>query len=131
MPLPSNEELSKLSLETLLKLWMLTQEYKRKMALGGVGCMPVSAVQALAEAVPDQLVKDIVADNRRGVPGPSGLLGPSTGGNPTVRGSGWQKPTPLEPPSGVRYCDQIADHFAALDKAEAIADAIDKVKRIK
>lgn len=131
MALPSNEELAKLPRETLLKLWMLTQEYKRKLAMGGVGCMPPSAVQALAEAVSDHLVRDIVADNRRGVPGPSGLLGPSTGGNPTVRGSGWQKPTPLEPPSGVRYCDQIADHFAALDRAEAIADVIDKVKRIR
>ena len=129
--LPSKEELAKLPPETLLKMWALVREYIAKLAVDGVGCMPASAVQALAEAVPDQLVKDIVADNRRGVPEPSGLLGPSTGGSPTVKGSGWQKPTPLEPPSGVRYVDQIADHFAALDKAEAIADAIDKVKRIK
>jgi hypothetical protein len=129
MPLPTNEQLAKLSPEQLLQLWMLTQQFKRR--LMAEGCMPVSAIDDLARAVPDKLMSEIVNDQRRGVPAPSGLAGPSEPNGPSVRGDGWQKPTPLEPPSGIKYVDQIADHFAAMDREQALGDAIDRIRKIK
>jgi hypothetical protein len=129
MPLPTNEELARLPRETLLKLWVLTQQFKRR--LMAEGCMPVSAIDDLARAVPDKLMSEIVNDQRRGVAAPSGLAGPSEPKEPKVRGSGWQAPTPLEPPSGIKYVDQIADHFAQLDREQMVADAIDRVRKIR
>jgi hypothetical protein len=45
---------------------------------------------------------------------------------PQARGSGWSKPIPVQSPPGVALADRIADHFAALDKAEAIKQALTK-----
>jgi hypothetical protein len=124
MPLPTNEQLAKLSPEQLLQLWMLTQQFKRR--LMAEGCMPVSAIDDLARAVPDKLMSEIVNDQRRGVAAPSGLAGPNEPQGPKVRGSGWDKPIPLESPPGVKYCDQIADHFAALDRLDMIRQIMGK-----
>jgi hypothetical protein len=94
-----------------------------------LGCMPQSAVDDLAKAVPDALVRDIVNDNRKG-PSVPGWLPPEKP-EPRAKGSGWLNPEPLTVPSGTKYVDQIANHFDKLDREQAIADAIDKVKRIK
>jgi hypothetical protein len=132
MKLPSNEQLSKMSMEQLLGLWRLVREFRIKLANAeGVGCMPASAVKAMTDVLDDRLMSDIVNDSRRGVPAPSGLAGPVEPRPLVERGSGWQKPTPLEPPSGVRYVDEIARSFAALDKEQMIAEAIDRVRKIK
>ena len=73
-----------------------------------------------------QTKRDIVNDNRRGVSEP-GWLPPKAGGA-VKRGTGWVDPGRLEPPPGVEHVDRIADHFAAVDRSEAIkkiADAAD------
>jgi hypothetical protein len=94
--------------------------------------LPLSAIDEMAKIVPDKLMAEIVGDNQKakGVPAPSGLL-PDEPKPMVQRGSGWAKPTPLEPPSGVRYVDEIAQHFAALDKEQMIADAADRIRKIK
>jgi hypothetical protein len=106
--------------------------YKKFLALRNTpasGCMPNSAIDDLAKAVPDKLVAEIVGDHRKGRSDPGWL--PPDKVEPKPRGSGWLKPTPLEPPSGSRYVDQIAQHFAQIDKEQMIADAIDRVRKIK
>jgi hypothetical protein len=106
--------LAAMSREQLAKLLALIREAK---AMFGSGVMPQSAIKAMTDVVDDKLAREIVSDLRSGVGEPGGFLGPEK----TVakeRGSGWQKPTPLEPPPGVAHCDRIADHFAALDKRD-------------
>ena len=83
----------------------------------GLGCMPASAVQDLAKAVPDQLVRDIVADNRHGVSQP-GWLKPESG-EPVKRGDGWQKPQPYSVP-GLKYVDQLCDVQDAIDRRDLV-----------
>jgi hypothetical protein len=131
MPLPTNEQLSKLSPEQLVGLWRLVREFRLK--LMGAGPLPISAIEEMEKITPDRLMSDIVNDNRKagGVPAPSGLIPDEKREVAVERGSGWQKPTPLEPPSGIKYVDQIADHFAAMDREQAISDAIDRVRKIK
>jgi hypothetical protein len=117
MKLPTSEELSRLGPLELLSLWKLVQNYKAKLAFGGCGVMPASAVEDLVKAVPDEMVHAIVHDNRRGIPEPGSLAGSS--GGPVVRGTGWQKPLPLEGSvPGIRYVDQLCDVQDAVDKAE-------------
>jgi len=131
MKLPTDEELSKLTPEALFELWKLVKVYQRKIAEAeGCGLMPASAVKAMTDVVDDRLMQDIVNDSRRGVSQPSGLLDPQPA-QPVAKGSGWLKPTPLEPPSGVKYVDQIAESFAARDRMEEIAGVIDKVRKLK
>ena len=99
--------------------------------------MPPSAAQAMARVVPDIKDRkgfDRAAWQRMKGPGEPGGFGgpPKTGGaKPVEKGPGWENPRPLEPPPGVRICDQIADHFAKLDKEQMIADAIDRVRKVK
>src|ERR1700746_2330844 len=72
--------------EALLKM---IRELNAADSIGGP--MPQSAVDDLARAVPDQLVRDIVNDFRHG-PGVPGWLPPSTPSGQTKRGSGWHQP---------------------------------------
>jgi hypothetical protein len=104
----------------------------RELKMGaGIGCMPASAVKAMTDVVDDRLLASIVQDSRRGVSPPSSLAGPVEPRPAPVKGSGWDKPRLLEPPSGVQLCDQIADHFAKIDREQMIADAIDRVRKVK
>jgi hypothetical protein len=121
--------LPQMSREQLLSLGALVRQFR--INLMGMGPMPASAIEEMAKITPDALVRDIVNDSRRGVSAPSGLLPDETKAPAPVRGSGWQSPKPLEGPPGVKICDQIADHFAALDREQMIADAIDRVRKIK
>jgi hypothetical protein len=78
----------------------------------GMG-MPASAVKAMIEAVPDMRG---IAMEQRTVSGP-GMLKPSQ--EPVKpRGSGWVEPTPLEPPSGIKYVDQMCDVQDAIDRRD-------------
>lgn len=117
--------------EEAAKLLAMIRAYKARF-LAQAEPLPLSAIDEMAKIVPDKLMSEIVEDNRKakGVPAPSGLLTPERT-EPVVKGSGWAKPTPLEPPSGVRYVDEIAQHFAALDKEQMIADAADRIRKIK
>jgi hypothetical protein len=125
MPLPTSEQLSKMSMEQLLGLWRTVREFRMKMMAAGP--LPLSAIEEMSKIVPDQLMADIVRDNRKGVPAPSGLIPDEKREPAPVRGSGWSKPRPLEPPSGIRYVDQLCDVQDAIDKgdlARRIAGAI-------
>jgi hypothetical protein len=91
--------------------------------------MPASAAKAMAKIVPD--VKsggfDAHAHAQTKAPfevsgfGPPGMHGPA---KPVERGSGYVKAQPLTPPSGLRHVDAIAEHFAAIDKGEAIKQVV-------
>ena len=71
------------------------------------------AMAAMAAAVPDNLVRDIVGDNVRAAPV---AKPPET---PTVPSDhGWRDQVPLGPPEGQRWVDQQLDVQAALDKRE-------------
>jgi hypothetical protein len=73
----------------------------------------------MARAVPDDVMRDIVADQRRGVAQPSGLAAESDAPRRSMpRGVAVGAEIPLAPPPGVALCDRIADHFAALDRVE-------------
>ena len=121
MALPSLEELEKLPVETLIRLWALVRAQRMKMG-GASGCMPQNAVDDLVKCVPDELVRNIVGDNLRsgGVPAPSGMIPPEHSGpqsEPVLRTGGWVKPQALEGSvPGIRYVDQIAAGFAERDK---------------
>jgi hypothetical protein len=69
--------------------------------------MPASAIQAMVEAVPDALVRNIARDFHRGVTAPSSMI-PGRGQEPVVRGSGWVDPAPLASPPGIKLIDQMA-----------------------
>jgi hypothetical protein len=109
------EMVEKLDKEGLEMLLALVRAELRK----GDGCMPPEARNDLVGCVGDQLVRDIVNDQRRGISEP-GFLPVGGASPPQQRGSGWKQPPQLELPSGVKYVDQIADHFAELDKIDAM-----------
>jgi hypothetical protein len=85
--------------------------------------LPASAVKAMCDVVPD--FRGIAQEQKQGVGSPGGFLGPE------LKAEKKEPPRaveiPLEPPSGIRYVDQIAEHFDRLDRlqtAKQIADAI-------
>src|SRR5215467_15472663 len=131
MPFLTDEQLSQMTPEQLTRLLALVRVYRRKIEEAErCGLMPASAVKAMTGVVDDRLMQDIVNDQRKGVSQPTGLLDPQPA-QPVAKGSGWLTPTPLEPPSGVKYVDQIAESFAARDRVEEIAGVVDKVRKLK
>jgi hypothetical protein len=82
--------------------------------------MPPNAVKAMTAVVPEMRDRSKLPDTRRAsYPEPGGFGPPKTGSEPVKpRGSGWVEPRPLEPPSGVKICDQMMDVQDAIDKAE-------------
>ena len=70
---------------------MLKEMYRKHEAQSG--WMPQSAVDAMRAAVPDQLMADVVREQRHG-PGQPGSWAkePDAPKQPVVRGSGWSKP---------------------------------------
>jgi hypothetical protein len=89
----------------------------------------------LERAVPTDLVRDIVADNRHPIhpaQDPSAKVsvmgaGRVIDGNDTPvasNGTGWVDAPKVDNwrPPGVDLCDRIADHFAALDRAERVRE---------
>jgi hypothetical protein len=89
---------------------------RKAKAMFGTGAMPMSAVEDLVKAVPDEQVRAIVHDLRGGRAQPGGLI-EGTSGGPVVRGTGWAE-RKLESPPGVAICDQMMDVQDALDKRE-------------
>jgi len=67
----------------------------------------------MSRAVDDKLMREIVADSRRGVSQPSSLI-EEPKAEPAKRGTGWVEPRPLDVP-GIQYVDQLCD---AADAAE-------------
>ena len=66
---------------------------KLKAAEGSGSWLPQSAIQKMTDAVPDELMRDIVEDRKRGMT--PGWL-PQLKSEPVHRGSGWQSPPKLE-----------------------------------
>jgi hypothetical protein len=58
----------------------------------GQGIMPESAISDMAKAVPDQLVREIVADLRSGPAVPGSIVPTPRESEPVKRGSGWIEP---------------------------------------
>ena len=64
--------------------------------------MDASTMRALADAVPDHLVRSVVSDNMRSAP----VAKPAEG--PVVPSEGgWRKERPIEPPPGVKIIDEM------------------------
>jgi len=70
--------------------------------------MPRSAMQAMIDAVPDALMRDLRSDARKPNPITGGATAPS---QPVKRGSGWVDAKPLTAPEGIKLVDQIAEGF--------------------
>jgi hypothetical protein len=85
-------------------------------AVEGAAVMPQSAIEDMAKAVPDKLVREVVSDLRGGRVEPGWL--PPTKSPPIPRGTGWVKPLEHGSPSGQRYVDQMMDVQDALDKRD-------------
>jgi hypothetical protein len=86
---------------------------------------------AMMEAVPDNLMASIVADQRRGVAAPSSLASNPNAPQPEPRpkGSGWQDAAPLAPPPGIDILDRMMDQQDRRDKAALIDAEIRKQLR--
>jgi len=90
--------------------------------------MPASALQEMAQAIPDSMVRDIAMRDGRAPAGPSsqGVI-PSSQGLSNVRtggggSSGWAREIPLSPPPGVNILDRIMDHEDAKDRHERMVE---------
>jgi hypothetical protein len=105
------------------------EELGRIRGQGNSNPMPASAFTALVEAVPDDLVRQLVADGRRGVepgwlppkaPDLTRVTDPERVGEPAEpRGTGWVTAPGLEGSVPyVRHVDAVAEHFNQIDKAE-------------
>jgi hypothetical protein len=105
------ELLAELSKEQLTMLLGLVQEEKLKTK---------GWQSQMAEAVDDQLVQGLVKDFRNSRPGP-GILSPEQGAAKSSFGvkKGYVEPAPLTGSiPGIRQLDDIAEHFAELDKKD-------------
>jgi hypothetical protein len=90
--------------ETLGEMLALVREARRK--LEGVGGMPASATEEMVKAVPDELVRAIVSDLRKG-PGEPGWMKPREPVPVAERGSGWAGPKPEDPTRRYAMFDQM------------------------
>jgi hypothetical protein len=102
--------------ETAAKLLAMIRAVKARY-LASAGAMPLSAIDEMARIVPDGMMQDIVQEMKHGRSAPSGLLAPERQ-EPPVKGSGWQKPVPLDVPPGTKYVDQLCDVQDAIDRRE-------------
>jgi hypothetical protein len=76
----------------------------------GQGLMPDSAIAELEKAVPTDLVRAIVKDNKGGPSQPGWLPPPKS--EPVVRGSGWQSlPKPEDRSRQFAMFDAMVDHM--------------------
>jgi hypothetical protein len=94
------------------------------------------------KAAPDSLMRDIVADNRRGISNSASMLPPQPT-KPVARGTGWVDPAPIRQPSGaepgglidrmvenqdrqerqVKINMQMAEELRAFDLQQKLRDA--------
>src|SRR5262245_11398028 len=86
--------------------------------------MPPSALAAMVAAVPDRLMADIVADNRRGLE-PRSIIPPEPRPKLQTKGSGFVDPIPLRSPPGIEILDRVMDRQDELDKRSAAAKRVD------
>jgi hypothetical protein len=70
--------------------------------------------QEMIRAVPDSLLRDIVNDSRRGPAAPSSLASSVQSEKPRAPSGGT---TPIQPPPGIKYVDQLCDAADRRDRA--------------
>ena len=80
-----------MTLEQRQALLELVRKFKAAECSGS--WLPQSAIQKMTDAVPDELMRDIVEDRKRGMT--RGWL-PQLKSEPVHRGSGWQSPPKAE-----------------------------------
>src|SRR5262245_60420960 len=78
--------------------------------------MPRSAMMEMAKAIPESVMRGIVADARR--PNPANPPTPSQPTTQVQRGSGCIDERPLEPPPGISHIDAMVKAQDAQDRAE-------------
>jgi hypothetical protein len=71
--------------------------------------MPASAMEDLIRAVPSDVMRDVVSDQRRSIPQSTSLAEPP-------RGSGWVDPLLLRSPPGIDVIDALCDRQDEHDK---------------
>jgi hypothetical protein len=86
--------------------------------------LPASAVKAMCDVVPD--FRGIAQEQKHGMGEPGGFLGsePKAEKKEPRRAT----ETPLEPPPGVKYVDEIAKHFDRLDRLQTMKTIADAIK---
>jgi hypothetical protein len=75
------------------------------------------------KAAPDSLMRDLMADGRRGISNSASMLPPQPT-KPVTRGTGWVEPAPVRQPPGAEpggLIDQMCEAEAQREKAEKIA----------
>jgi hypothetical protein len=77
------------------------------------------------QAVGDQLIKDIVADARRGISQSASPIPPAREKSVRPRGSGWQDAQPVSQPPGVNLIDKMCDAQDRAAKAAAIRQRVE------
>ena len=77
--------------------------------------MPRNALQAMLDAVPESVMRELRADARRPNPITGGAAPPPTN---QKRGTGWVEERKIEPPPGIRLMDQMMDEQDRRDKVE-------------
>jgi hypothetical protein len=81
-------------------------------------------VKAMCDVVPD--FRGIAQEQKHGMGEPGGFLGsePKAEKKEPRRAT----ETPLEPPPGVKYVDEIAKHFDRLDRLQTMKTIADAIK---
>jgi hypothetical protein len=96
--------------------------------------MPRSAMEAMVNAVPDHVMRDIVAKGT--IPGPCGAGASGqvakVSSSPGLPGTtnGWREAAPIGPPPGVALADRLMDEADRRDRIE-LAERLAKTQRVE
>ena len=90
--------------------------------------MPASAMRDLINAVPESVMRGIVADSFK--PNPITGGGAPSQSQPVQRSSGWRDEVPISSPPGIAICDRMMDEQDRIDKAE-LAMKLAKAEMLK
>jgi hypothetical protein len=78
------------------------------------------------KATPDSLMRDLMADARRGISSSASMLPPQPS-KPVARGTGWIEPVPVKSPPGAEpggAIDRMVEADTARQRQEAIAKTV-------
>jgi hypothetical protein len=76
----------------------------------------------MLKATPDSLMRDLMADARRGISNSASMIPDRERKQPTARGTGWVEPPKVRPPDNIELIDAMCgDPKALREKAEKLA----------